>query len=161
MAFLETVGLVEGDRHECAVTKTGWEIVTAYRQDETQGRLLLLPLFLQHWSVPLVYGLLSDAPVEQNVAVTRLQEATSIAHRRAQYLIEWLVLALVLRRDSSMRVSLSAACTVPISPPAGAAAPEPEALLMGLTRAELQNLPAEHYVSLMGQVSALYSLGSS
>ncbi|MFD4339043.1 hypothetical protein ACFWPP_17955 [Streptomyces anulatus] len=159
MAFLGTVGLVEGTRQECAATVAGWEIATACRKDETQGRLLLLPLFLEHWSVPLLYGMLLDAPVEQSVLVSRLREATGIAARRAQYLVEWLMLALVLRQDPAMRISPSAACTIalPSAPPA-VAAEESSGLLMGLTFAELRSLPPERYVALLKQVPALYDL---
>ncbi|CAM5672935.1 hypothetical protein [Streptomyces atroolivaceus] len=161
MAFLGTVGLVEGTRQECAATVAGWEIATACRKDETQGRLLLLPLFLKHWSVPLVYGMLLDAPVEQTVLVSRLRGATGIAARRAQYLVEWLMLALVLRQDPAMRISPSAACTIalPSAPPTvEVAAEESSGLLMGLTFAELRSLPPEHYVALLKQVPALYDL---
>lgn len=161
VAFLATVSLVEGTRQQCAVTKAGWEIAAVCRQDETQGRLLLLPLFMQHWSVPLVHGLLFDAPLEQATLVARLRQATGIAPRRAQYLLEWLVLALVLRQDPALRLSPSAACTVPLTQAKEAPLQDPPRLLMGLTHTELQALPTEHYITLLEQVSALFDLDLS
>ncbi|MFB7344756.1 hypothetical protein ACFCZ6_32410 [Streptomyces hydrogenans] len=162
VAFLATINLVEGTRHNCAVTKAGWDIAEAYRNDETQGRLLLLAQFRNHWAVQLTYSLAYDAPVEQATLAGRISDTTGVAPRRAHYLLDWLVVALVLHQDPSMQLSPSAAYGVPISGPRrGPNSVDPPGLLMGLTPAELRALPPERYQELLKQLPALYDLNCS
>ncbi|MER8073181.1 hypothetical protein ABTZ59_33490 [Streptomyces sp. NPDC094034] len=165
MSFVDRASLVNKSPGKFHVTETGWAIAEMYQQDETQARLLLQEQFLACSSVtdPVIEAL-HDAPVPQELLAQRLQERFSCKGRRALYLLDWLVLALVVRRDSSKRISPSVA----LSATAGAArrseapAPVPEpGALMGMTNRELRALPPLQYIAVLDNVADLVSLASA
>ncbi|WP_405773670.1 hypothetical protein [Streptomyces sp. NBC_00859] len=166
VSFLQTVGLVRGARGKYAVTAAGWAIAEMQRRDETQARLLLQAQFLQHWSARAARAALQDAPVDQATLGQRLCPSVPGKARRGTYLVEWLVLALVVHRDASMKICPSAALTAaagavpPQQPPGAQSAPEP-ALLMGMTHSDLRALPPQHYMALLDHAATLVDLVSA
>ncbi|MFD9744731.1 hypothetical protein ACFWX5_14460 [[Kitasatospora] papulosa] len=159
--FLQAVGLLQGARGNYALTSAGWAIAEMHKQDETQARLLLQAQFLEHWPTASTLECLHDAPVEQKMLGRRLHKDLPGKSRRGLYLIEWLVRALIVQRDSSMRISASAALVA--SGQRSGAASKPQrtvepGTVMGMTREELRSLPPRKYIAVLDQLAALVSL---
>ncbi|MFJ4616241.1 hypothetical protein [Streptomyces griseus] len=161
--FLQAVGLLRGARGNYALTSAGWAIAEMHKQDETQARLLLQAQFLEHWPAASTLECLHDAPVDQKTLGRRLHKDLPGKSRRGLYLIEWLVRALIVQRDSAMRISPSAALLASGRRSATASGPEPQRMaeqgtLMGMTRDELRSLPPRKYVAVLDQLAALVAL---
>lgn len=163
--FLQAVGLLRGSRGNYALTKSGWAIAEMQKQDETQARLLLQAQFLEHWPAARTLECLRDAPVDQKTLGCRLHKDLPGKSRRGLYLIEWLVRALIVQRDSAMRISPSAALIASAGGRRPARAPEPEpgpaveqGTVMGMTRQELRALPHRQYIAFLDQLATLVSL---
>lgn len=163
--FLQAVGLLRGSRGKYALTSSGWAIAEMHRRDETQARLLLQAQFLEHWPAARTLECLRDAPVDQKTLGRRLHKDLPGKSRRGLYLIEWLVRALIVQRDASMRIAPSAALIASAGArrPEQAPTPEPQLIaepgtVMGMTRDELRSLPPRQYIAVLDQLATLVSL---
>lgn len=156
LRFLATIGLFEGARGKYAVTDIGWTIVRRWQDDQTQARLLLQGQFLNHWSAAAARQALCDGPVEQDVLARRLHQNLSGKPRRGQYLVEWLVMALLVYRDEDMRISAAPALTAATTTRyvVASSGQEPNALL-GLTNQELRALPPSRYCAVIDGLTRL------
>lgn len=156
LRFLAAVGLFEGARGKYAVTDIGWTIVRRWQDDQTQARLLLQGQFLKHWSAAAARQALHDGPVEQDVLARRLHQNLPGKPRRGQYLVEWLVMALLVYRDEDMRISPAPALTAATGTRhfVAASRQEPDALL-GLTNQELRALPPSRYCAVIDGLTRL------
>ncbi|MFI5887994.1 hypothetical protein [Streptomyces sp. NPDC051554] len=168
MAFLADVHLVEAGRGQYAVTAQGRAFAEAWRRDSAQARLLLHPLLRAHWSAAVTDRYLADGPVPQEELGKRLRRGLPGVAARGQYMVEWLVIALVVERDERLHVRL------PDTGPATARSREPgpagqeqaapgegsthsgdtahaefTAVLLGMTRQEIQALPDTRYVAFL------------
>jgi hypothetical protein len=156
LRFLTTIALFESTGDRYAVTDIGWAIFRGWQEDQTQARLLLQGQFLRHWPAAAAWQALHDAPVDQDVLARRLHQNLSGTPRRGQYLVEWLVMALLVYRDEDMRISPAPALAAAsgTQPPAAASQSEPDALL-GLTNRELRALPPSRYCAVLDGLTRL------
>ncbi|MEV8597585.1 hypothetical protein [Streptomyces sp. NPDC052012] len=156
LRFLASVGLFEGARGKYAVTGIGWDIVRRWQEDQTQARLLLQGQFLPHWSAAAARQILSDGPVGQEVLARRLHQNLPGKPRRGQYLVEWLMMALLVYRDEDMKISPAPALTAAtgIGYAVAASQQEPNALL-GLTNRELRALSPSRYCAVLDGLTRL------
>ncbi|MEU0401625.1 hypothetical protein ABZ318_15545 [Streptomyces sp. NPDC006197] len=163
LAYLQSVGLVAGSRGTYAVTREGWAVAEAWRQDSAQGRLLLQGLFLARWPARMAYDILCDGPVTQDEFVERIGGEGFGHTRRVRYLVDWLVMALLVHRDAALTVSASSALLASVHQwqsvsalPSQPTAHEPrKGVLMGMTHSELRALPPGHYMAVLKNVVSL------
>lgn len=109
MAFLADVQLVEAGRGQYAVTEQGRAFAEAWRRDSARARLLLRPLLRAHWAATAAQRHLADGPLPQEELGKRLRRGLPGVPARGQYMVEWLVIALVVERDERLHVRLPAA----------------------------------------------------
>lgn len=178
MAFLADVQLVEAGRGQYSVTAQGRAFAEAWRRDSARARLLLHPLLRAHWSASAAERYLADGPLPQEELGKRLRRGLPGVAARGQYMVEWLVIALVVERDERLHVRLPAAEPTTARPreagPAGQQQAEPgegstrsgdtthaefTGVLLGMTRQEIQALPDIRYVAFLeGVLSTLRSV---
>ncbi|MCX5200609.1 hypothetical protein OG897_03900 [Streptomyces sp. NBC_00237] len=155
-AFLSAVGLTRHGEGACMLTEAGRTFAEQWPHDRTQARLFLRPLMESHWSVPAAAQFLAGGPLPQEELGRLLQQGLPGDSLRGRYLVEWLTIALLVVRDVRLNISLP----TPEEPSGweGEAGGE-AATLLGMTRGEVQALPAVRYAAFLdGVVQTLRTL---
>ncbi|MEH6373828.1 hypothetical protein V7793_05655 [Streptomyces sp. KLMMK] len=165
LSYLVGTGLAEGGRGRYRTTSAGREFAALWNADSARARLLLRGLYQDHWAAQEAVRILADGPLPQEEVATRLQQGLPGKPRRGIYLVEWLVIALVVRRDKRLHLSLpepeapagdghGADDEAPASP-SGATGGRADAtgtgpvLIMGLSMDQLRALPNEQYAEIL------------
>ncbi|WP_327156369.1 hypothetical protein [Streptomyces tubercidicus] len=183
MTFLADIGLVQAGRGQYALTERGREFAAAWRCDRAQARLLLHPLLAAHWSAAAATRLLANGPVPQEELARLLRDDLPGVPMRGHYMVEWLDIALIVERDEErLEVRLptpdAPKSTQPPGPKAqeehdeeqsprrgdrdgaaGSASGGPQsvgdvALLLGMSRPEIQDLPDARYAAFLEGILA-------
>ncbi|MCK8677543.1 hypothetical protein [Streptomyces lichenis] len=153
LRFFGTVGLVTGARGRYAATVAGITWAEVHHVDTTRGRLALHGLFRNHWSAKAALTALTDGPVSSEALAQYLGDGLPGAPRRASFLVDWLVEALVIHRDRFGRVHAPANGEMPDSltlPPLTTREPvRDDNFLLGMSTQDLKHLSHARYVSLL------------
>ncbi|MGW2009752.1 hypothetical protein [Streptomyces nigrescens] len=164
MTFLADVGLAEAGRGQYTVTEQGRAFAEAWGRDRAQARLVLNPLLGAHWSATAAARHLADGPLPQEELARLLRAGLPGVLMRGQYMVEWLHIALVVERDEErleVRLPVPDAPEPPQAPnpkrderdsghqdsttTTGPQSAASDALLLGMSRPEIQELPDARY----------------
>lgn len=142
-----------------SATETSWSLCQVWPEDDVQARLILHRCFRQHWAAEAALEVLGSGSMSIDELGRRLHEGHSGRERRGRYLVEWLVQALVLRRDQMDRVSAPSPAEnldrLASTAPGPAVAPplSHRALFFGMAPSDLDRLPDSEYVETLQRVA--------
>ncbi|MEU0956130.1 hypothetical protein ABZ353_27905 [Streptomyces niveus] len=161
LRFFNDVGLLttETAGRTYAATEAGWSLCQVWSEDDVQARLILHRCFRQHWSADAAFEALGSGSMSVDELGRRLHEGHPGKERRGTYLVEWLVWALVLRRDQRGQVSAPGPAenldSLAATFPAPAATPQlsHSALFFGMAPSDLDRLPDSEYVETLRRVT--------
>lgn len=151
LTFLADLGLVKSGRGECSATRLGCSFADLWDRDSARARMLLNDAMLDHWASERARTLLRHGALPQEELARRLREGIPGVPKRGEYLVEWLVIALVIERDKRLYVSLPESKDTDPSTHSADEGPtdRPDGLPMGLTSDDIKSLPDAQYIAFL------------
>lgn len=154
--FLIGSGLLDGGRGIYTITEAGAKFALLWDAQPDDARRLLHDLWGDMWFSRKAERALAAGPLPEVELARRLQQGKSGPSARGLYLVEWMAIALLVRRDEMGIVASTAVRTTPPSPQPPPASTAPPPIAMNLTIEQIRELPDRQWCAYMTAIEAIF-----